>query len=569
MQANYLVFIIHYLYGMKKLLLLVFIFCFLFVNGQTWKWGKLEPIPSDPSPYYLDHIIASDNSGNIYFTNDYNSTPNLVRFDQNGVLKWDIQASYCNGCSSSAVATYSGTAYLGGVFSFPFMVFGTDTIRNNAINLFIAKFDSIGLLKWIVPTTNRNIAAKVQTIATDRAGNVYATGWFYGSLGTFRIGNDSTKGSLNKMPFLMKFDMNGNPKWMRAGKSVIDSDIGIVNSLTVDNTGNVYITGAYNGTVVFGSDTLQYFVNNNLAGPFNAFLVKYDSAGNVAWVWNSPINSGKGSSTGVGLGVDQYDNVYLSGSFTSGTFTIGSQTFGPVTQITPYYSKFNSSGSVSWAKEVMELDTNIWGAVSLASDTLNNGYMLINCSSGDGSYALKLGTDTFKLKTSSRTADLLVEFDSSGKVKCGTMFTEGDEDDGDDINVSQSGQYVYLTGDIVDTCIFGPDTISGREAFFIASWLPCNPTIETGTKEILSNSNLTIFPNPSKGIFTIQSSAVSSQLSVEVYNIMGEKVFKETLRSAQGDNLINLSSEPSGIYFYRVSNEDGSLVGEGKVIVQK
>jgi hypothetical protein len=61
----------------------------------------------------------------------------------------------------------------------------------------------------------------------------------------------------------------------------------------------------------------------------------------------------------------------------------------------------------------------------------------------------------------------------------------------------------------------------------------------------------------------------ASQTSVEIYNVLGEKVFTETLHSVQGDNLINLSSEPSGVYFYRVLQQNGNLIGEGKIIVQK
>jgi len=30
-----------------------------------------------------------------------------------------------------------------------------------------------------------------------------------------------------------------------------------------------------------------------------------------------------------------------------------------------------------------------------------------------------------------------------------------------------------------------------------------------------------------------------------------------------------MSNQPSGIYLYRVINEDGTLIGEGKVVVQK
>jgi len=55
----------------------------------------------------------------------------------------------------------------------------------------------------------------------------------------------------------------------------------------------------------------------------------------------------------------------------------------------------------------------------------------------------------------------------------------------------------------------------------------------------------------------------------QVYNILGEQVLTETLRSAQGDNVININSQPNGIYFYRVVSENGNLVGEGKIVIEK
>lgn len=90
-----------------------------------------------------------------------------------------------------------------------------------------------------------------------------------------------------------------------------------------------------------------------------------------------------------------------------------------------------------------------------------------------------------------------------------------------------------------------------------------------GVQNITDKSNVKVYPNPSNGVFTMQSSVVSGQLSVEVYNMLGEKVMTEALRSAQGDNTIDLSSRPNGIYLYRVIDEAGNLIGQGKLIIQK
>ncbi len=134
---------------------------------------------------------------------------------------------------------------------------------------------------------------------------------------------------------------------------------------------------------------------------------------------------------------------------------------------------------------------------------------------------------------------------------------------------------------IITSCIYkdslyiggGFWTIDGDSISYITEWIDgdytanCGATGENGI--INNNESATIFPNPSSGTFTLSLSNVSGKCSMEVYNVMGQNVLKETLRSTQGDNLIDLKNQPNGVYFYRVINEDGSLVGEGKVVIEK
>ncbi len=96
-----------------------------------------------------------------------------------------------------------------------------------------------------------------------------------------------------------------------------------------------------------------------------------------------------------------------------------------------------------------------------------------------------------------------------------------------------------------------------------------------------NNESVNIYPNPNNGIFTISLShaslASASRLIIEVYNVLGEKVIVATLKpmkqvqggQVQGNNLINLTGQPSGVYFYRVLQENGNLIGSGKVVVEK
>jgi hypothetical protein len=99
----------------------------------------------------------------------------------------------------------------------------------------------------------------------------------------------------------------------------------------------------------------------------------------------------------------------------------------------------------------------------------------------------------------------------------------------------------------------------------------CVNVLTTGIEQLsVGSGQLTVYPNPGGGEFNVicHPPAGGSQ-SITIYNVLGETIFTETLRSAKDDNLINLSNQPNGIYFYRVLNNDGSVVGDGKLIIKK
>jgi OOP family OmpA-OmpF porin len=93
-------------------------------------------------------------------------------------------------------------------------------------------------------------------------------------------------------------------------------------------------------------------------------------------------------------------------------------------------------------------------------------------------------------------------------------------------------------------------------------------SIEGIAQLTVNSEKVKVWPNPSDGKFTIESTVGSGKSSVEIYNMLGEKVYSETLRQAQGDNIINLQSQPDGLYLYRVISEKGELIGSGKLIIQ-
>ena len=90
-----------------------------------------------------------------------------------------------------------------------------------------------------------------------------------------------------------------------------------------------------------------------------------------------------------------------------------------------------------------------------------------------------------------------------------------------------------------------------------------------GIDGITGNSaQIVVYPNPNNGQFTIESS-VGGASSVEIYNVLGEKVFTGNLSTTKGTNTINIGNQPNGVYLYRVISESGDLLGEGKITLQK
>ena len=90
----------------------------------------------------------------------------------------------------------------------------------------------------------------------------------------------------------------------------------------------------------------------------------------------------------------------------------------------------------------------------------------------------------------------------------------------------------------------------------------------TGTVLGINNSinaiGPNIYPNPNNGTFTIAQNN-THKIEIETYNILGELIFKTT--SADQQTIINLSSNPKGIYFVRTTDSNKNITNN-KIIIQ-
>ncbi len=226
----------------------------------------------------------------------------------------------------------SSNTYTTGYFT-GIATFGTISVSTVGVSdIFIAKTDANGKYKWVQKAggygSDRGLAIK-----TDSKGNSYITGWYYGSatFGTYTV----TSVGMQDV-FVAKYDRNGNCKWVVSAGGR-EGDIG--NDITIDNSGNVLVTGEFMDTVHFGAYTLSA-----TAGHINVFSAKLDSAnGNFLWA-----KAGTGPHTDRGLGVacDPAGNVYVAGSY-SDTITFDTVRLGNIYNAI-FLIKYNSAGKEQW-----------------------------------------------------------------------------------------------------------------------------------------------------------------------------------------------------------------------------
>jgi hypothetical protein len=95
-------------------------------------------------------------------------------------------------------------------------------------------------------------------------------------------------------------------------------------------------------------------------------------------------------------------------------------------------------------------------------------------------------------------------------------------------------------------------------------------TCATGIQNISYDNSIKVYPNPNGGVFTLEVNSEERIVNsmVEIYNVLGQRIYSQ-LSIVNYPLSINISTQPSGIYLWRIITDDGALVGEGKLIIVK
>ncbi|MCU0440483.1 MAG: SBBP repeat-containing protein [Raineya sp.] len=338
------------------------------VNGNL-VWAKNIGGADDDYGYG----IALDASGNVYITGSFTGTvdfdPNtgifnltstnyqdifVSKLDVNGNLVWAKKmgggsVDVGNDIILDATGNIYTTGYFGGTADFDPNI-GTFNLTSAGVDdIFVSKLDVNGNLVW-AKSMGGTMYDDGNSITIDASGNVYITGYFFGTVdfdpnaGTFNL---TSAGNLDI--FVSKLDVNGNFVWAkRMGGGEPNGDYG--NSITVDASGNVYTTGIFNGTADFDPGAGTH--NLTSAGGDDIFVSKLDINGNFVWAKRM---GGGATDYGNSITLDTFGNVYTTGQFfgtvdfdpNASTFNLTSAGIHDI-----FVSKLDANGNLAWVKAI-------------------------------------------------------------------------------------------------------------------------------------------------------------------------------------------------------------------------
>lgn len=226
----------------------------------------------------------------------------------------------------------------------------------------------------------------------------------------------------------------------------------IVNDVTTDNTGNIYVVGSFSVEMDFQSILL----NSN--GLKDYFLAKLDSDGNLIW-----ITSGGGiqDDEATGIALDDFGNIYVTGNF-SGTAEFGSEQFISNGDKDIFLIKYDNNGIYQWGKFMGGFDDDIAGDVCVdyqnnpAITGTFNSNMAINNSSHIGQ-----GANDF----------FIAKYSSNGNFQWITAEGSTLNDRGVKLTSDNLGNF-YATGEFSGILNFGPVTLTaeGFQDVFLAKY---------------------------------------------------------------------------------------------------
>ena len=523
------------------------------------------------------------NAGVLNFTTDGNDDIFVSKLDATGNLVWAKKmGGSTNDTGNSIVVDATGNVYTTGSFSVTVDFDPNSGVSNltvtGAMDIFVSKLDASGNFVWAKAMGGTSFDIGLG-IALDATGNIYTTGHFQETADfnpNAGVSNLTAAGFHDI--FVSKLDATGTFAWAKAMGGSTGNDYGY--GIAV-NGGNVHTTGYFNGTVDFdpnagvsnlisagGDDIFVHKMNVTAAALRFDGVNDYVNCGNSAsynltgslsieaYINRSILNTddcivGKdnfASSTGYSFWVYQNNKLifrlgnreYTSTSTISqNTWTHVAATFNagivnlyingvldatfsgvapPVSNSNGLYigtpqdalgnSLFAFSGTID--------EVRLWNRALPQTEIMNN----MNCELPTGQTGLLSYYQFNQGANGANNSTVTALTDASGDSNTGTLTN------------------FALSGTTSNWVLPGGVTTGNTCSTFLS------------TNDFAFTSNISVYPNPSKDIFSINSDAIGS---IVIYDLNGKIIETENLDL--GITKLDLSNYPNGIYLMKVIND--------------
>jgi hypothetical protein len=279
--------------------------------------------------------LAVDLAGNVYTTGIFTSTADfdpgpgvfnmtavanhdifISKLDMNGNFVWAKQmASPGAEWGFKILLDNAGNIYTTGSFEstcdFDPGPGTYNLLSGGGQDIFVSKLDNNGNFIWAKNMGAVGLGTNLgHNMAIDNSGNLYITGEFNETV-DFDPGpaiyNVTAVGAGSATDcYVLKLDPSGNFVWVKIIKGSI-YEYGY--SINLDQVGNIYTSGFFDGNVDFDPGPATF---NITAQGTDIFICKWDSSGNFLWAKKQ---GGIGSDFGYAMNVDLSGNIYTTGGF--------------------------------------------------------------------------------------------------------------------------------------------------------------------------------------------------------------------------------------------------------------
>ena len=344
------------------------------IGGTSTSFGNAE-----------GYCIKTDPAGNVYLTGifrdnvDFDPGPGTYtltstlfatftcKLNAAGLFVWVVQQPLS---SSSVRASLdldnAGNIYVcstfSNVFDFdPGPVTYTLASAGNT-DIFLQALTTNGSLIWAKSFGGTDVDGTTQIVCSKNSGNIFITGYFRSTADFDPAASTYPLTSFGMYDgFISCLSNSGNFLW--AGQfGGLNYESG--ESICLDGSDNVYVTGGFVGTADFDPGPAQVLLSTS--GALEAFVAKLSATGNLIYAKQFSVTGASASSAGTSVRTDASGNLYVAGQFNSPTdFDPGTAvyTLTPLGTRDAFLVNFNAAGNFIDVKQFNTTNVNgitIW-----------------------------------------------------------------------------------------------------------------------------------------------------------------------------------------------------------------